>query len=205
MKIFLALFVLILIACSDSSSSSGSANEIPENLISEDAKHPEMLAVKSSGVSIQLGEMTAEFSYDFSIDKHEVTCGEFQSLMKMAKCENKNLPITNVTFYDAVLFANAKSKSENLDTVYIYNEASFDSDGNCTNLSGYQVNFKKNGYRLPTEAEWVLVAKANWNPKNSWNAENSDYQLQPICTAKDTAGKTCDFAGNALEWIIDWM
>ena len=205
MKIFLALFVLILIACSDSSSSSGSANEIPENLISEDAKHPEMLAVKSSGVSIQLGEMTAEFSYDFSIDKHEVTCGEFQSLMKMAKCENKNLPITNVTFYDAVLFANAKSKSENLDTVYIYNEASFDSDGNCTNLSGYQVNFKKNGYRLPTEAEWVLVAKANWNPKNSWNAENSDYQLQPICTAKDTAGKTCDFAGNALEWINDWM
>lgn len=205
-KIVLCIVGLILVACgSDKGSSS---NESQDLVIQEDPKHSGMVLLKTSGKSVRLGAtLTAEFSYDFSIGKHEVTCGEFAELLKDINCGDAELPVTNVTFFDAVLYANEKSKKEKLDTAYAYTDAVFDSDGHCTNLAGYVFLTDVNAYRLPTEAEWTLAALQNWNPQAAWNADNSDYKLHVPCTAADATAKgaLCDFAGNAMEWVNDWM
>lgn len=150
--------------------------------------------------------MEVSFDYDFSMDVHETTCGEFNSLMPLQlACENDSLPAVRVTFYDAVLYANARSYAEKKDSVYSYEKAEFDSDGHCTNLEGYVFNPEENGYRLPTEAEWMLVASRDWNLKNAWTAENSGFEAHPVCSKSTTKAGVCDIAGNVMEWVNDWM
>ena len=81
--------------------------------------------------------------YDFYMDVHEVTCDDYRNTAKsgnlkdFTECEDDRYPLSNVTYYDAVLFANAKSKLENYDTAYTYSKAVFHGDGHCTNLDGF--------------------------------------------------------------------
>lgn len=155
-------------------------------------------------------EMRARFDYDFSIGRHEVTCGEFNSVMEnvsglVLDCDNDSLPATSLTFYDAVLFANERSKSEGFDTAYTYASAVFDSEKHCTALDGFAYRPEVNAYRLPTEAEWILVASSEWNAEHSWTAENSDYKLHRVCEKMDSTVQFCDLMGNAMEWVNDWL
>ena len=200
--IFLAFCASIFLCCSDSGTSSPS---VPHSFIQEDAKHVGMMLVNSKDSSVKLSsKLTVEFTYNFSIDKHEVTREEYAKYIKTAHFDYPPFPVSDITFFDAILFANEKSKSENLDTAYSYISASFDSDGHCTGMVGYEFHADRNAYRLPTEAEWTLVASHSWNPSNAWTAENSNYTLQLPCTA-DTLNGFCDFTGNAMEWVNDWM
>ncbi|SHK53225.1 TIGR02171 family protein [Fibrobacter sp. UWH4] len=155
-------------------------------------------------------EMRARFDYDFSIGRHEVTCGEFNSVMEnvsglVLDCDNDSLPATSLTFYDAVLFANERSKGEGFDTAYTYASAVFDSEKHCTALEGFAYRPEVNAYRLPTEAEWILVASSEWNAEHSWTAENSDYKLHRVCEKMDSTVQFCDMMGNAMEWVNDWL
>ena len=155
-------------------------------------------------------EMRARFDYDFSIGRHEVTCGEFNSVMEnvsglVLDCDNDSFPATSLTFYDAVLFANERSKSEGFDTAYTYASAVFDSEKHCTALDGFAYRPEVNAYRLPTEAEWMLVASSEWNAEYSWTAENSDYKLHRVCGKMDSTVQFCDMMGNAMEWVNDWL
>ena len=200
----LAIGALLFISCSDSGTSSKDVQDVS---IDNDKKHDGMMLVSSKNASIKMGsKLTAKFTYNFSIDKHEVTCGDYAKFIKKSNCENSELPVTNVTFFDAVLFANEKSKKENLDTAYSYTAATFDSEGHCTELAGYEFHADRDAYRLPTEAEWTLVASQNWAPEKGWNADNSDYKLHKPCTATSAQeSDLCDLAGNAMEWVNDWM
>lgn len=155
-------------------------------------------------------EMRTRFDYDFSIGRHEVTCGEFNSVMEnvsglVLDCDNDSFPATSLTFYDAVLFANERSKSEGFDTAYTYASAVFDSEKHCTALDGFAYRPEVNAYRLPTEAEWILVASSEWNAEHSWTAENSDYKLHRVCGKMDSTVQFCDMMGNAMEWVNDWL
>ena len=179
-----------------------------------------MLRIKAVGETVLLGtnevtakvnerpSMKARFDYDFSMGRTEVTCAEFNDLMTAKglslSCE-ASVPATNITYYDAVLFANERSKSEGFDTAYTYSRAVFDSEGHCTNLEGFAYRPEEDAYRLPTEAEWILVAKANWNVSDAWTSENSDYKLHPVCEKADSSSQVCDIAGNAMEWVNDWL
>ena len=66
--------------------------------------------------------MKVNLDYSFYMGIHEVTCGEYATVAKKAKlktfgkCQNDSLPITDITYYDAVLYANAKSKLDKRDT-----------------------------------------------------------------------------------------
>ena len=47
------------------------------------------------------------------------------------------------------------------------------------------------------------MAGLDWNPEESWNSENSGYNLHPVCTTKAGKNGFCDMAGNAAEWVND--
>ena len=216
MRYLLIALSALLYACTDSNSTTG-FNEDAVNTAEDSLSG--MIRVSGNAVahlgtndatakSTERPQMDVLLTYDFSIGKNEVTCGDFNALMKPAtglkvKCITNMYPATDVTYYDAVLFANERSKSEGRDTAYTYIATQFDDGKHCTNLDGFAFHPEVDGYRLPTEAEWSLVAKAAWNA-GGWTAENSDYQLHEVCGKFDKNTKVCDMLGNAMEWVNDW-
>ena len=165
-KIFLIVVALaLLVGCSNS--------ELPlsaQELSSSTLKLEGFQLFRAKGSSVTLGtddpsasiksrpSMISKFDYDFFMGKHEVTCAEMG-----ADCE-ASMPITDVTFYDAVLYANRLSVANGFDTAYSYTKAVFDKMGACIDLEGFVFHPEKNAFRLPTEAEWVYVASQDWNP-----------------------------------------
>ncbi|MBR4785904.1 MAG: TIGR02171 family protein [Fibrobacter sp.] len=183
---------------------------------------PDMLRITTYEAKVALGtddaqaksnerpRMKSVLDYSFSLGRHEVTCGEFSALMKNETgleldCSSGNLPATSVTYYDAVLFANARSKAEKFDTAYTYSGVVLDAQKHCTNLEGLMFHPEVDAYRLPTEAEWVLVAGLHWDASEGWNAENSGFKLHEVCTFPKAGDGPCDMAGNAMEWVNDWL
>ena len=224
MRILLAIIVfLFLIGCSNSESFTPPNTEesVPNDSVQIDPIVIEGMIHFANG-KVSLGTNNKNFKeserpamevildYDFYMGIHEITCGEYASVAKKAKlktfkkCENDSLPLANITYYDAVLYANAKSKLNDYDTAYTYSNAVFDNEGHCTELEGFAFHPDANAFRLPTEAEWVYAATRDWDVKKSWNSENSGYKLHTVCgKGADSAG-FCDMAGNALEWVSDW-
>jgi len=155
--------------------------------------------------------MKVVLDYSFYMGIHEVTCGEYAEAIQRTdlkvpeKCDNDSLPVTDITYFDAVLYANAKSKQEGYDTAYTYNRAVFDSEGHCTYLEGFAFHADAKAFRLPTEAEWVYAATRAWDTNKSWNNSNSEYKLHTVCSMEADSAGFCDIAGNAMEWVNDWM
>ncbi len=150
--------------------------------------------------------MLVKLNYAFSLSRSEVTCGEYKSLMSggyVPACESDSLPVTDVTFYDAVLFANEMSKARGLDTAYRYVAVTKDNQGHCTYLEGYAFDPQSSGIRLPTEAEWMYAARWYWDTQYSWNAGNSGDKPHQVCSVAENA-TICDMAGNVMEWVNDW-
>ena len=216
-SIVLVAAALALFACSDESSdiqkpeivatssssvegSPLSSNSAPVLAPLEDREG--MIRIPASDFKVNLAEkMDVSLFYEFLIGVHEVTCGEYGD----QSCAGDSLPVANVTFFDAVLFANAKSKADSLDTVYTYSKATFDSQNHCTYLENFATQYYKLGYRLPTEAEWIWGASMNWDVENSWNSGNSGNVPHNVCTSNANNSMPCDFAGNVMEWVNDWL
>ena len=161
-----------------------------------------------SDVFIQGGEFSIGkniFSVDnFFISKTEITISQYSRTMS-------DKPITNVSWYDAIKYCNELSKKTNLDCVY-----KIDSE-----TGAVSADFSKNGYRLPTKAEWYRAAKgssktsidkyagAKENDSFSisdycWFIENSEEQLHDVAKKKQTSNYLYDMSGNAAEWCWDY-
>ena len=112
----LFLSISFLAACSNSVGASASHDEKP---FFEKDSSTEMVPVNAGNALAVLGtnsdlakvnerpQMQVSLNYEFSMGQHEVTCGEFNELMKTfsgleLECDHDSLPATNLTFYDAV-------------------------------------------------------------------------------------------------------
>ena len=213
LALYISALALSLLACNngESVSSNESSVEEIEGMILVHSGTTTLGSNDSKYKASERPAMTVNLDYDYYLAIHEMTCGEYRTLAKkqklkdFGKCKKDSLPLADVTFYDAILAANAKSKDEKRDTAYTYSKATFNSEGHCTNLEGFVFHPDVDAYRLPTEAEWVLAASKGWNPQNnSWNADNSEFSAHIVCTAKKDDLGFCDLAGNVKEWVNDW-
>jgi len=136
----------------------------------------------------------------------EITQQEWQMIYPDSPSADKNndLPVENVTFYDAVEFCNAKSLKDGFQPCY-------DFVGNEVSC-----NFEADGYRLPTEAEWEFAAKAGKRYQFSlysgsddpnevaWYNANSDAHSHPGARKKANPLGLYDLSGNLYEWVWNW-
>ena len=139
---------------------------------------------------------------DFFIKKIEVTFAEYDEYCTKTGVSKpsdngwgrgKN-PVINVSWFDAVKYCNWLSKEKGLDL--------------CYKIDGENVlcNFDKDGYRLPTEAEWEYAAERGSasNASAGWFLENS--AGRPHMAGKLESNKlgVYDMGGNVWEWCWDW-
>jgi len=186
-----------------------------------------MVLIESGGAVFQMGQSGFDglaspihfvsFSHHFWMDSTEVTADEFTSIMGITPEGEMapGLPAVNVSWFDAVLFCNAKSRSEGRDTAYLY-ESRSGTAGNGVQLSNVSLRQDAIGYRLPTEAEWEYACRIDsitlyfWGNDNglassyAWTRENSSGELHPVAMKLPNRFGLYDMAGNAWEWCNDW-
>ncbi len=192
-------FAGFFVSCADEASSAKRLDDSYEGFL--------RISARGETVTLEATNLKVRFSYDYYMGEHEVTFGEFAGLMGTSFDEGReDVPVSGVTMYDAVLYANALSRSLKLDPVYSYTDLSKDADGRCVFLENLVADYSADGFRLPTEAEWVFAAQKGWDAERlSWNSGNSDYEAHAVCTAGRNGYGLCDMAGNILEWTGDFL
>ncbi len=116
-----------------------------------------------------------------------------------------NFPVESVSWFDAIEFCNRWSELDGLEPVY---EMTDDM---------VEARFDRNGYRLPTEAEWEFACRAKSLSEFFWGADekqagaycwfdsNSEDTTHAVGTKKRNAFGLYDMCGNVWEWTHDWF
>ncbi|MCK9309638.1 MAG: formylglycine-generating enzyme family protein, partial [Candidatus Cloacimonetes bacterium] len=144
----------------------------------------------------------------FYISPKEVTQAEWSRLMKPANCTTfgDNIPVDNVSWFDIAIYCNGRSDIEGLTPAYKIRGV-----GASTVVT---LDIRANGYRLPTEAEWEMAAKAgelfNYSGSDdpdeiAWTKDNSGGKIHPPATKSPNNWKIYDMTGNVAEWCWDWF
>jgi len=169
----------------------------------------DMVSVTGGTFNNGTSDMTVS---NFAIGKYEVTFDQYDAFCDATSRTKPGdngsgrgtRPAINVSWYDAVAFCNWLSAKEALNPAYM---------GSATS---WTLDRTKNGYRLPTEAEWEFAARGGNSTKNyayagsdiigdvAWYASNSGSMTQPVGTKAANELGLYDMSGNVKEWNHDW-
>jgi formylglycine-generating enzyme required for sulfatase activity len=162
----------------------------------------------------------------FYLGRTEVTQAQFEQVMGVNPSRftgSPHCPVENVNWYDAALFCNALSTREGLDTVYVYSGIK-GTPGDGALLADVQILSDRNGYLLPTEAQWEYACRAattapfsfgenitsdqvNYNgalPYLNGPAGENRKKTVPVKTLPSNPWGLYEMHGNVSEWCNDW-
>jgi formylglycine-generating enzyme required for sulfatase activity len=135
-----------------------------------------------------------------------VTAGLYNEVMQREPVPQpqEHLPAVNVTWYDAIAFCNRLSDRERYRRCY------------RRRFKRWVCDWRADGYRLPTEAEWEYACRAGTTTRYAfgddperlgnyaWFAGNSSDQVQAVGQKSPNRWGLYDMHGNVWEWCWDW-
>ncbi len=137
----------------------------------------------------------------FLVGRVPVTQGQWSEVMgDPGTSDARDLPMAGVTWFDAIDFCVRLSEQEDLAPAYRF--------------AGEKVLWDRDapGYRLLTEAEWELAARAGEYTRFAgsdhaddvaWHRGNSGEQLQGVAGKRPNRLGLYDMCGNVSEWVWD--
>jgi formylglycine-generating enzyme len=173
----------------------------------------------------------SEITQRYSVSQYEITGAQFAAVTGAPDPSEfssaANHPAESVNWYDAVEFCNKLSAKENLESVYAITGRNPDV-GYPIQSAAVIADFTKNGYRLPTEMEWMWAAMgASPDGQNSyidttgfkqrftrdsgfnaidefaWYSGNSNGNTHNVGSKAFNVRGLYDMNGNVYEWCWD--
>jgi formylglycine-generating enzyme required for sulfatase activity len=164
------------------------------------------------------------------MSKQEITRKQFAAIMgddpsNTTYSSGTKDPVQMVNWYHAIAFCNKLSIAEGLEQVYSVSGVDFSNlafgsipTSLNTTWNGATADWTANGYRLPTEMEWMWAAMGavddNTKPfagsggsnvigDYAWYSDNSSNKTHPVGTKLPNELGLYDMSGNVWEWTWD--